>query len=184
MKVTGLNHQPESKYFMRRELALRDIFKKSTGIHSNSSHSLFQRESFSFLSCKALVSENIPFISSWPQCPRMANWLCARWSNSSVVCVSSYELTNVCSNFFPCLISSLLLHYCHKHSNELWDSLLNLLPDQPQILNWTCNILPWKGKGFLFKNHDTSQGKCMSFSPFQPLLKKYRTWNSSSLESL
>lgn len=151
MKVTGLNHQPESKCFMRREIALRDIFKKSTGIHSNSLHSLFQRESFSFLSCKALESENIPFISSWPQCPQMANWLCARRSNSSVVCVSSYELTNVCSNFFPCLISSLLLCYCHKHSNELWDSLLNLLPDQPQILNWTCNVLPWKSPLVTYK---------------------------------
>lgn len=151
MKVTELSHQPESKCFMTRELALRDISKKSTGIHSNSSHSLFQRESFSFLSCKALVSENIPFISSWPQCPQMANWLCARWSNSSVVCVSSYERTNVCSNFFPCLISSLLLHYCHKQSNELWDSLLNLLPDQPQTLNWTCNVLPWKSSLVTYK---------------------------------
>lgn len=108
-------------------------------------------ESFSFLSCKALVSENIPFISSWPQCPRMANRLCARQSNSSVVCVSSYELTNVCSNFFPCLISSLLLRYCHKQSNELWDSLLNLLPDQPQTLNWTCNFLPWKSSLVTYK---------------------------------
>ena len=151
MKVTELSHQPESKCFMRREIALRDIFKKSTGIHSNSLHSLFQRESFSFLSCKALESENIPFISSWPQCPRMVNWLCAGQSNSSVVCVSSYELTDVCSNFFPCLISSLLLRYCHKHSNELWDSLLNLLPDQPQILNWTCNVLPWKSPLVTYK---------------------------------
>ena len=151
MKVTDLSHQPESKCFMRRELALWDIFKKSTGIHSNSLNSIFQTESFSFLSCKALVSENIPFISSWPQCPQMADWLCARWSNSSVVCVSSYELTNVCSNFFPCLISSLLLHYCHKQSNELWDSLLNLLPDQPQTLNWTCNVLPWKSSLVTYK---------------------------------
>lgn len=151
MKVTELGHQPESKCFMTRELALRDIFKKSTGIHSNSLNSIFQTESFSFLSCKALVSENIPFISSWPQCPQMANWPCARRSNSYVVCVSSYELTNVCSNFFPCLISSLLLHYCHKQSNELWDSLLNLLPDQPQTLNWTCNVLPWKSSLVTYK---------------------------------
>lgn len=173
---------------MRRELALRDIFKKSTGIHSNSSHSLFQRKSFSFLSCKALVSENIPFISSWPQCPQMANWLCARRSNSSVVCVFlwAYKCLFKLLSMSNLIFASVLLSQTQQWTLRLTlefiarsttNSQLNM--QRPSVKKSPCHIQITSCSKIM----TLPKGNSCLFHLFS-LLKKYWIWNSSSLESL